>query len=105
MSVTPAVSEARLQQLIEREESDFAERHPRSRALLRRAQGSLAGGVASSWQTTDPHPIYISHGRGSRVWDVDGNEYVDLHNGYGALAVGHAHPAVVEAVRSLVERG
>jgi glutamate-1-semialdehyde 2,1-aminomutase len=105
MSITPAVSETRLQQLIEREEATFAERHPRSRALYRRASATLAGGVASSWQSTDPHPIYVSHGSGSRVVDVDGNEYVDLHNGYGAVAVGHAHPAVVEAVQRRVERG
>src|SRR4051794_12263177 len=105
MSVTPAVSETRLQQLIEREEATFAERHPRSRALHRRASGALAGGVASSWQSTDPHPIYVSHGSGSRIVDVDGNEYVDLHNGYGAVAVGHAHPAGVEAGRRRVERG
>ncbi len=104
MSVTAPATE-RLERLISREEATFQERHPRSRELLARAQRSLAGGVASSWQSTDPHPVYVSHGHGSRVWDADGNEYVDLHNGYGAVAVGHAHPAVVEAVRDRVGRG
>ena len=60
--------------------------------MTERARRSLAGGVASSWQATDPHPIYLAEGHGSKVVDVDGNEYVDFHNGYGAMAVGHAHP-------------
>jgi glutamate-1-semialdehyde 2,1-aminomutase len=71
----------------------------------RRADGSLAGGVTSSWQISDPQPIWIDRGLGSRVWDVDGNEYVDLHGGYGAMLAGHAHPAVVAAVTERVRKG
>ena len=70
-----------------------------------RARTSLAGGVASSWQATDPHPIYLAEGHGSKVIDVDGNEYVDFHNGYGAVAVGHAHPKIVAAVSDVVAKG
>ena len=55
-------------------------------------------GVASSFQASDPYPIYLSHGRGAEVWDVDGGAYFDFHNGFGAMAVGHAHPKVVEAI-------
>src|SRR5918994_953184 len=66
---------------------------------------SLAGGVTSSWQISRPQAVWISHGLGSRVWDADGNEYVDLHGGYGVMAVGHAHPAVGAAVRDRVARG
>ena len=61
--------------------------------------------MASSWQATDPHPIYLAEGHGSKVVDLDGNEYVDFHNGYGAMAVGHAHPRIVEAVSGRVRRG
>jgi glutamate-1-semialdehyde 2,1-aminomutase len=43
-----------------------------------------------------PRPTYLSHGHGSRVWDVDGNEYVDFHNGFGVMCVGHANPAIVD---------
>ena len=46
-----------------------------------------------------PQAVWLSHGRGSKVYDVDGNEYVDLHGGYGAALAGHAHPAIVEAVQ------
>ena len=73
--------------------------------MTERARASLAGGVASSWQATDPHPIYLAEGHGSKVIDVDGNEYVDFHNGYGAVAVGHAHPKIVEAVSDRVAQG
>src|SRR4051794_10611607 len=73
--------------------------------MTERARRSLAGGVASSWQDTEPHPIYLAEGHGSRVVDVDGNEYVDFHNGYGAMAVGHAHPKIAEIVSDRVRRG
>ena len=61
--------------------------------------------MSSSWQTWPPHPIYVSRGKGSHVWDIDGNEYVDYHNGYGAMVMGHAHPKIVEAVQRRVELG
>ncbi|MFL5797793.1 MAG: aspartate aminotransferase family protein [Actinomycetota bacterium] len=94
-----------LDQLIEEEERRFVDRQPRSRALGERAERSLAGGVTSSWQIHRPQPVWIDRGAGSRVWDVDGNEYVDLHGGYGVNAVGHAHPAIVRAVSDRVRRG
>src|SRR5437764_14572506 len=105
MSVTSTIDPTRLARLIETEEALFNERHAGSRAMTERARRSLAGGVASSWQATDPHPIYLAEGHGSRVVDLDGNEYVDFHNGYGAMAVGHAHPAIVEAVSRRVREG
>jgi glutamate-1-semialdehyde 2,1-aminomutase len=61
--------------------------------------------VASSLQVTEPSPVWASHGRGSRLIDLDGNEYLDLNNGYGALVVGHAHPEVVAAVSERLNRG
>jgi glutamate-1-semialdehyde 2,1-aminomutase len=95
----------RLDELIADQEQRFLDRQPRSRALLERAGRSLAGGVTSSWQISRPQAVWISHGAGSRVWDADGNQYVDLHGGYGVMAVGHAHPAVVAAVSERVAKG
>jgi glutamate-1-semialdehyde 2,1-aminomutase len=69
------------------------------------AKEHLPGGVSSSWQTWPPHPIYVSHGKGSKVWDIDGNEYIDYHNGFGVMVMGHAHPKIVEAVQRRVELG
>jgi glutamate-1-semialdehyde 2,1-aminomutase len=104
MTLSVAV-ESRLDELIAEQERAFVRRQPRSRELRERARRSLAGGVTSSWQIARPQPVWISHGAGSRVWDVDGNEYVDLHGGYGVMAVGHAHPRVVAAVSDRVRRG
>jgi glutamate-1-semialdehyde 2,1-aminomutase len=94
-----------VERLIRREEAALAEKQPRSIAYQKQASDRLPGGVSSSWQTAPPHPIYISRGRGSRVWDLDGNEFIDFHNGYGVMAVGHAHPKVVEAVQRRIELG
>jgi glutamate-1-semialdehyde 2,1-aminomutase len=94
----------RLDGVIEQETRAFLDRQPRSRELASRAR-HLAGGVTSNWQITDPQAVWISHGAGSRIFDVDGCEYSDFHGGYGVALAGHAHPAVVAAVRDRVGRG
>ncbi len=100
-----AQAAGRLAGLIAEQERIFSRRQPESARLATRARRSLAGGVTSSWQITAPQPVWLSHGQGSKIYDVDGNEYVDLHGGYGAALAGHAHPAVVEAVRYQAGRG
>ena len=90
---------------MEREQRRLDDRTDASRLHFERARGSLAGGVASAYQQRDPWPIYLSHGLGSRVWDVDGNEMIDFHNGFGSMVQGHAHPAIVQAARERVELG
>src|SRR3954447_4553934 len=94
-----------LDALIDREEVVLRSRTGRSRQLHAMASAHLPGGVASSWQDAPPCPIFLDRGMGSRVWDVDGTEYVDLHAGFGVMVVGHAHPAVVAAVRERVGSG
>jgi glutamate-1-semialdehyde 2,1-aminomutase len=101
----PARAPVDLGCVIAEQERIFTERQPMSARMAARARDSLAGGVTSSWQITAPQPVWLSHGRGSKIYDVDGNEYVDLHGGYGAALAGHAHPAIVEAVRGQVSRG
>jgi glutamate-1-semialdehyde 2,1-aminomutase len=53
----------------------------------------------------DPRPLYFSRARGSRLWDLDGTEYLDCVVNFGACILGHAHPKVVEAVRNQLESG
>ena len=53
----------------------------------------------------DPHPIFLERGSGSKVWDVDGSEYRDFHNGFGSMVQGHAHPAIVRAVTERMPLG
>jgi glutamate-1-semialdehyde 2,1-aminomutase len=87
-----------LRALLEQERARRAERTRESERMFRRARGTLAAGVASSYQRLDPWPVYATRGEGARVWDVDGNEYVDFHNGFSAMVQGHAHPAITAAV-------
>ena len=96
---------SRLADIIADQESIFVKRQPKSAVLAARARNVLAGGVTSNWQITEPQPVWLSHGAGPKVYDADGNEYVDLHGGYGAALAGHAHPAIVAAVRDQVGRG
>jgi glutamate-1-semialdehyde 2,1-aminomutase len=100
-----AVPRERVRELTAREARTLDERTPASSALYERARRVLANGVASSYQVRDPWPIYVSHGEGSRVWDVDGRELVDFHNGFGSMVQGHAHEAIAAAVRERVGRG
>jgi glutamate-1-semialdehyde 2,1-aminomutase len=98
-------AETRIASVIAEQEEIFVKRQPKSAALAARAQSVLAGGVTSSWQITQPQPVWLSHGHGGHVYDADGNDYVDLHGGYGAALAGHGHPAIVRAVQETVGRG
>jgi glutamate-1-semialdehyde 2,1-aminomutase len=102
---TAELDRTRIAALTAREQQRLDERTPGSGALYERARKSLSGGVASAYQEREPWPIYLSHGAGSHVWDVDGNEMVDFHNGFGAMVQGHAHPAIVRAVQERVTLG
>lgn len=94
-----------IDRLIEDEEGKLEPKHPASIAYKTVAARTVAGGVASSWQDSPPHTIYIDRGQGSRIWDIDGNEYVDFHLGYGAMVAGHAHPRIVEAIERQARLG
>src|SRR5258708_15654986 len=92
------VPASRVAELIAGEEERFGRARPRSLKLWTEAREVMPRGVPSSFQDAAPQPIFMERGKGSRVWDVDGNEYVDFHNGFGVMVVGHAHPKIVEAV-------
>ena len=100
-----STTDTKLKEIIAEQEDIFVRRQPKSRLLAEQARQHLAGGVTSSWQITAPQPVWLSRGRGSKVWDVDGNEYVDLHGGYGAALAGHAHPAIAKAVTGQTQNG
>jgi glutamate-1-semialdehyde 2,1-aminomutase len=100
-----AIDRERVQSLITREEERFRVARRRSDELWREARKVSPRGVPSSHQDSPPQPIFVDRGLGSRVWDVDGNEYVDFHNGFGVMVVGHAHPLLVEAVSGRIARG
>ena len=99
------VDPGRVEELTKEQVALLEERWPRSLEFAKRASQSLAGGVSCAWHALDPYTLYGDRGLGSKIWDIDGNEYVDLHNGYGVTIVGHAHPKVVEAVQRRVALG
>ncbi|HLJ89183.1 MAG TPA: glutamate-1-semialdehyde 2,1-aminomutase [Candidatus Angelobacter sp.] len=73
----------------------------KSKDLHIRASRVIPGGVNSpvrAFKAVECDPRYITHGSGSRIWDVDGNEYIDYVGSWGPLILGHTHPEVVEAV-------
>ncbi|MCL6629293.1 MAG: glutamate-1-semialdehyde 2,1-aminomutase [Armatimonadetes bacterium] len=79
-----------------------------SSRLFEESQRYIPGGVNSpvrSFKAVGRGPIFIERGRGSHIWDVDGNEYIDYVCSWGPLILGHAHPAVVEAIMKTAERG
>jgi glutamate-1-semialdehyde 2,1-aminomutase len=85
----------------------FADRTPATRALFDRAKRTVPGGAGSTarlprngWK---PYPLFVAHGSGSRLTDVDGNTYIDYLLGLGPMILGHRHPAVTQAVADAIE--
>ena len=102
---TAELDRTKIAELTEREQRRLDEATPASRAMFERARNALAGGVASAYQEREPWPIYLERGSGSKVWDVDGTERIDFHNGFGSMPQGHAHPAITRAVTERMELG
>jgi len=101
------IDRARLAELHEAEIQTFLRTHPRSTALHQEAGASLLAGVPMSWMTRwpGPHPVYAVGARGSRLVDVDGNEYVDLCLGDTGAMTGHSPAATVDAVVEQLGKG
>ena len=79
-----------------------------SRKLFRQAQKYLPGGVDSpvrAFKAVGGTPPFIVKGQGSRIYDADGNEFIDYVGSWGPLILGHAHPQVVKTLKQAVERG
>ena len=80
----------------------------KSRMLFKKAVKLMPGGVNSpvrAFKAVGGNPLFISRAKGSRIYDVDGNEYIDYVLSWGPMIVGHAHPAVVGALRKAIEKG
>ena len=79
----------------------------RSESIYEEAKKVLPAGASSNVRihAHEPFPVIFERGKGSRVWDVDGNEYVDYLLAYGPLILGHCHPTVVSAIREQIQKG
>ena len=79
-----------------------------SNKLFQRAIRSIPGGVNSpvrAFKSVGRTPLFIDHACGSKIYDVDGNEYIDYVGSWGPLILGHAHPVIVEAIIKAAEKG
>ena len=85
---------------------EYIRAHRKSHKLHERARKIFAAdGATHIARVLDPFRPYITHAKGSRKWDVDGNEYVDYIMGHGALILGHSHSVIVEAVKQQMCKG
>jgi glutamate-1-semialdehyde 2,1-aminomutase len=84
--------------------SAFRRVTPASRALYERAWQRIPGGVSSNVKFFPPYPIFMSRAAGSKIYDVDGREYIDYCLAFGPLIAGHGAPSILEAIRTEIER-
>lgn len=99
------INPQRIAELTEIESAKLDKKTSKSKDMYERASVHLSGGVASSYQLRDPWPIYLEGGQGPKVWDVDGNEMWDFHNGFGSMVQGHAHPIIGKAIAERYPKG
>jgi glutamate-1-semialdehyde 2,1-aminomutase len=83
----------------------MAERSPEERELLEKAASYLPGAYTGNMLVDQEHLFILQEGKGSRVWDASGKEYIDYLLGSGPMVLGHAHPSVVAAVVEAVGKG
>ena len=76
---------------------------PTSKKMYAEACKVMPGGVTANIKFFDPYPIFMKHGNGAWLTDVDNNQYVDYLASYGPLILGHGHPAVKEAIANQLE--
>lgn len=105
MASSVGIDRVRIAELTERELAAVNERTRGSKEMFDRARRTLANGVASAYQLREPWPIYLERGEGAKVWDVDGNELYDFHNGFGSMVQGHANPAIGRAIADRYRKG
>ncbi len=82
--------------------------HQKSIQEFERARKSIPGGVNSpvrAYNSVGIPPVLIDHAKGARIWDIDGNEYIDFVSSWGPLILGHAKDEIVEAINKAAEKG
>src|SRR5215470_8397088 len=105
MTALGDLDRARIGELHARELARFQEARPRSLAMIARARAHMPNGAPMAWMAYhDDQPVYIDHGQGPGFTDVDGFSYLDFNASDMAMFCGHAHPAIVAAVRARVAR-
>jgi glutamate-1-semialdehyde 2,1-aminomutase len=86
-------------------QEQYRKKRPKSAQLHTQASSLIQGGVTSPFRYYEPYPFFVERGKGCRIWDVDGNEYIDFNNCYGAIIAGHAHPEIIKAIGEQAKKG
>ncbi len=94
-----------MHEALQKEIATYEKRTAKSAEAHRRALQRIPLGVASNYRHYDPYPIFVKEARGSKIRDLDGNEYLDHNLCFGALMAGHCHPAVMKAVEKRLSTG
>ena len=94
-----------MQEALQKELALYEKRTPKSAEAHKKAQKRIPLGVASNYRAYDPYPIFVAEGHGSKIVDIDGNEYLDHNLCFGTLMAGHGHPAVVKAIQWALQNG
>ena len=83
----------------------YRQKTPQSEKLFRRAREVLPGGVSHNIHFFPPYPLFVKGAKGSKFWDVDGNEYIDLWIGHYTHILGHHPDTIVEAIERQLREG
>lgn len=94
-----------MHEALQKEIAAYQKRTPKSADAHKRALQRIPLGVASNYRAYEPYPLFVKDGRGSKIHDIDGNEYIDHNLCFGALMAGHCHPAIVKAIEAALQVG
>jgi glutamate-1-semialdehyde 2,1-aminomutase len=90
---------------LQKEIAIYKKRTPKSAKAFCRAEQRIPLGVASNYRSYEPYPIFVKEAGGSKILDLDGNEYIDHNLCFGVLMAGHNHPAIVKAIQDALQVG
>jgi len=90
---------------VQAEFNSFLKRTKRSNEIFNKTKDLVPYGVSSNYRALEPYPIYFNRGVGSRIYDSDGNEYIDFNMAFGVLVAGHNHPRLVEIIEDRIRNG
>ena len=94
-----------MHEILQKEIQTYEKRTPKSKEAHQRALKRIPLGVASNYRAYDPYPLFVKEAKGSKLTDLDGNEYIDHNLCFGTLMAGHIHPAVVKAIENALRIG
>ncbi len=89
----------------DKERKKFLQNTKRSEQIYKESAEVTPFGVHSNYRSMEPYPIYFTKGKGSRLWDADGHEYIDFHMAFGVLVAGHSHPILVKEMKDRIANG